>query len=88
MFVVLLSETFQAVVVSKAQRSPRFVSTVTDGQCEHHPSCPCKGWGDCGGVSKYWKMIIPFRVAKEVSMSRVSGMPGFLVQHWGKEESL
>lgn len=73
MFVALLSETILAVTVSKAQKSPGFVSTVTDGQCEHHPYCPCKGWGI---VSKCWKMIIPFRVAKEIPMSGVSGCQG------------
>jgi len=41
-FVVLLSETFEGVTVSKAQRSLELVSTVTDGHCEHCPAAPAK----------------------------------------------
>lgn len=38
MFVVLLSETFEAGAVSEAQRSLGFLSTLTDGS--HANVCP------------------------------------------------
>lgn len=42
-FVVLLSETFKAGAVSKAQRSLGFVCAVTDGPHGRLLCCPCKG---------------------------------------------